>query len=203
MALEWKSYEPKSEYDIALNIAPKELEEEIVKPFKVEQPIIKQVLPQEIKIEKDEVEIIETPIFTTEVDTDTEVIEYDDIDLVEPEEEVHVNWINIEEVPIFPGCEDAKDKRACFNEMMEKHIRKNFRYPSMAQELGIQGRVSTQFEISADGTVGSIKKRGPHKILEEEAIRILTKLPQMTPGKQRGTAVKVSFSIPIHFKLQQ
>ena len=86
--------------------------------------------------------------------------------------------------------------------MMQKHIRKNFRYPELAQEMGLQGRVSTQFIINKDGSIGTISKRGPHELLEREAARILSKLPKMKPGMQRGTAVKVPFSIPITFKLQ-
>ncbi|PIB30389.1 energy transducer TonB [Maribacter sp. 4G9] len=201
IALEWKSYEPKSIYDVSMNSSPNEIEEEPVEIFKVEQPKIKQVLPPEIKIEEDDVEIIETEILSTEVDTDTEILEVDDIIIDDIDEPVEVNWITIEEVPIFPGCENAKDKRACFNEMMQKHIQKNFRYPELAQEMGIQGKVNTMFEIKVDGSIGTIQKRGPHKILEEEATRILNKLPMMTPGQQRGTPVKVSFSIPINFVL--
>ena len=68
--------------------------------------------------------------------------------------------------------------------------------------MGIQGRVNTQFMINNDGTIGAIQKRGPHDVLEKEAVRILSKLPKMTPGKQRGSAVKVSFAIPITFKLE-
>ena len=71
----------------------------------------------------------------------------------------------------------------------------------MAQELGLEGRVNTQFIIHYDGSIGAIKKRGPHELLEQEAERILSKLPKMEPGKQRGTAVKATFSIPITFKL--
>jgi protein TonB len=121
---------------------------------------------------------------------------------VDGPDDVQVNWVTIEEVPIFPGCENEKEKRACFNERMQKHIRKNFRYPEMAQEMGLEGRVNTQFVINKDGSIGTIKKRGPYALLEQEAERILSKLPKMTPGKQRGTAVKVSFNIPITFKLQ-
>ncbi|TLF40983.1 energy transducer TonB [Maribacter aurantiacus] len=202
VALEWKTYEPNSIYDVSMNVAPIEIDEEPLEIFKIERPKIKQVLPPEIKVEDNDVEIDETEILSTEADTETEIIEPEDLVVEEIEEEVNVNWITIEDVPVFPGCENAKDKRECFNEMMQKHIQKNFRYPEMAQEMGIQGRVSTQFEIKSDGSIGTIQKRGPHKILEEEAIRILSKLPKMTPGKQRGTPVKVSFSIPIHFKLQ-
>jgi len=85
---------------------------------------------------------------------------------------------------------------------MQKHIRKNFRYPEIAQEMGVQGRVSVVFVIQRDGSIGNIRMRGPDKNLEAEALRIIKKLPKMTPGKQRGRAVKVPFSIPITFKLQ-
>ncbi|MDC6390704.1 TonB family protein [Maribacter sp. PR1] len=202
IALEWKTYDSENIYDISMNITPSEIEEDPIEKFKVEKPKIKQVLPPEIKIEEDNVEIEETEILSSEVNKDTKILEPEDIEVEEAEEEVHVNWITIEEVPVFPGCENAKDKRACFNEMIQKHIQKNFRYPEIAQEMGIQGRVSTQFVIKNDGSIGAILKRGPHTILEEEATRILSKLPKMTPGKQRGTPVKVSFSIPINFKLQ-
>ena len=104
--------------------------------------------------------------------------------------------------PFEPGCEGASDKRACFNEMMQKHIRKNFRYPEIAQEMGVQGRVNVMFTIQKDGSIGNIRYRGPDKNLEQEALRIIEKLPRMTPGKQRGRAVRVPFSIPITFKLQ-
>ncbi len=108
----------------------------------------------------------------------------------------------IEDVPVFPGCEGADDKRACFQEKMQKHIRKNFRYPEEAQEMGLQGKVYLQFTVQKDGNIGDLKMRGPHQILEREASRIVSKLPKMEPGKQRGEAVKVPFSIPITFRLQ-
>jgi len=120
----------------------------------------------------------------------------------EIEEEAEVAFSVIEDVPVFPGCEDAKDKRACFQEMMNKHIAKNFRYPELAQEMGIQGLVNIMFVIQKDGSIGNVQMRGPDKSLEVEAQRIIDKLPKMVPGKQRGQAVKVPFSLPINFKLQ-
>ena len=85
---------------------------------------------------------------------------------------------------------------------MNKHIRKNFRYPEIAQEMGIQGRVYVNFIISKDGSITNIRMRGPDKNLEKEAERIISKLPAMIPGKQRGRPVRVPFSIPITFRLQ-
>ena len=80
---------------------------------------------------------------------------------------------------------------------------KNFRYPEIAQVMGIQGRVHVMFVIDKDGTITGIQARGPDKNLEKEALRIIGKLPNMTPGKQRGRAVRVPFSYPINFRLQQ
>ena len=129
----------------------------------------------------------------------------------------------VNEVPVFPGCETIdkwvynyhlliegekitddkiKDaKRKCLQEELMKHINKNFRYPEIAQEMGIQGRVFVQFMIGKDGNMSGIRTRGPDKNLEKEANRIISKLPRMTPGKQRGRPVRVPFSIPITFKL--
>ena len=113
---------------------------------------------------------------------------------------VPFGWVD--EVPIFPGCENSDDSRACFQTMMQKHISKNFRYPQEAQEQGIQGRVNIMFTMSEEGNIDNIRKRGPHRLLEDEAVRIISKLPKMTPGKYEGKAVSVPFSIPITFKLQ-
>ena len=68
--------------------------------------------------------------------------------------------------------------------------------------MGVQGRVSVMFVIQKDGSIGNVRMRGPDQNLEKEAERIISKLPRMTPGKQRGRAVRVPFSIPITFKLQ-
>jgi protein TonB len=160
------------------------------------------VAPTFIEIAQDDPEIIETIMKSTEGGEEIKILEMDDIEVGKVEEEIDVDWVNIEEVPVFPGCENEKDKRACFQTMMNKHIGKVFRYPEMAQEMGIQGRVYTQFTIQKDGTIGDIKLRGPDKILETEAQRIIDKLPKMKPGKQRDQNVKVAFTIPITFKLQ-
>jgi periplasmic protein TonB len=155
-----------------------------------------------IEVVEDEEEVEETIIESTETSQDEEVIEVDDVVVEEEFEDIDVPFAVIEDVPVFPGCEGASDKRACFNEMMQAHIRKNFRYPEIAQEMGIQGRVNVMFTIQKDGSIGNIRYRGPDKNLEAEALRIIEKLPKMTPGKQRGRPVRVPFSIPITFKLQ-
>ena len=128
----------------------------------------------------------------------------EDVEIEEEYDDVDVPFAVIEDFPIFPGCEKVKKskRRDCFQEQMNKHIRKNFRYPEIAQEMGIQGRVYVNFVIGKDGNISNIRMRRPDKNLENEANRIISKLPKMTPGKQRGKAVRVPFSIPITFKLQ-
>jgi bla regulator protein BlaR1 len=113
-----------------------------------------------------------------------------------------VPFATVDEVPIFPGCEDAIDKRACFNEKIQKHIGKNFNYPQAALDAGVEGRVSVLFMITSKGTIENIKMRGPDKLLEDEVGRIIKRLPTMTPGKNEGKVVNVPFSIPVQFKLQ-
>ncbi len=108
----------------------------------------------------------------------------------------------IEEVPIFSGCEGATDTRLCFMEKMEAHIKKHFYYPKEAQNKGIEGRVNVIFTITEDGFIENIKTRGPDKILEDVVVDIISKLPRMQPGKFEGENISVPFSIPITFKLQ-
>lgn len=202
-ALEWKTYDKSNEYDISLNVED-QLDEEVpmTEQIKTPPPPPPPAAPEVIEIVEDEEEVEETVIESTETSQDEEVMEVDDVEVEEDFEDVDVPFAVIEDVPVFPGCEKAKDKRACFNEMMQKHIRKNFRYPEIAQEMGVQGRVSVMFTIQKDGSIGNVRMRGPDKNLEKEAARIIGKLPKMTPGKQRGRAVRVPFSIPITFKLQ-
>jgi len=107
----------------------------------------------------------------------------------------------VDEAPIFPGCENASDKRSCFQESMQNHIKKHFNYPKEAQDLGIQGRVAVMFTIDENGEITNIKKRGPHRLLEDEVERIIKRLPKMEPGRHDGEVVEVPFSIPVNFVL--
>ena len=159
--------------------------------------------PEVIEVVEDEEEVEETVIESTETNED-EIIEVEEVEIEEEFEDVDVPFAVIEDVPIFPGCEKVakSERRKCFQENMNKHIRRNFRYPEIAQEMGIQGRVYVNFIIAKDGSISNIRMRGPDKNLEKEAQRIISKLPSMTPGKQRGRAVRVPFSIPITFRLQ-
>ena len=158
--------------------------------------------PEVIEVVEDEEEVEETVIESTETDQDEIIIE--EIEVEEEFDDIDVPFAVIEDVPIFPGCESVSksERRNCFQDKINQHIRRNFRYPDIAQEMGIQGRVYVNFIIAKDGSITNIRMRGPDKNLENEAQRIISRLPQMTPGKQRGRPVRVPFSIPITFRLQ-
>ena len=204
-AIEWKTYD-KSFYGYeALDVEEDDDEEiPITEQLKTPPPPPPPPppAPEVIEVVEDEEEVEETVIESTETNED-EIVEV--VEVIEEEfEDVDVPFAVIEDVPIFPGCEKVakSERRNCFQEQMNRHIRKNFRYPEIAQEMGIQGRVYVNFIIAKDGSISNIRMRGPDKNLEAEAQRIISKLPQMTPGKQRGRSVRVPFSIPITFRLQ-
>ena len=200
--VEWKTYE-KSAIDIGVLDVSDDDDEEVplTEQLKTPPPPPPPPAPEIIQVVEDEEEVEETVIESTET-TQEEVIE--DVEVLEEEVDVDVPFAIIEDVPIFPGCENVKksERRKCFQDKVQRHINKNFRYPEIAQEMGIQGRVYVQFVIAKDGSITGIRTRGPDKNLEKEANRIISKLPNMTPGKQRGRAVRVPFSIPITFRLQ-
>ena len=205
-AIEWKTYD-KSGYGYeALNVEDEDDEEvPITEQLKTPPPPPPPPppAPEVIEIVEDEEEVEETVIESTETDQE-EIVEIDDIEVEDDFEDVDVPFAVIEDVPIYPGCERVakSERRNCFQDKINKHIRKNFRYPEIAQEMGIQGRVYVNFIIAKDGSITNVRMRGPDKNLEKEAARIISRLPKMTPGKQRGRPVRVPFSIPITFRLQ-
>jgi protein TonB len=204
-AIEWRTYEKVYAYE-ALNVEDEDDEEiPITEQLKTPPPPPPPPppAPEVIEVVEDEEEVEETVIESTETNED-EIIEVEEVEIEEEIEDVDVPFAVIEDVPIFPGCEKVakSERRNCFQEQMNRHIRRNFRYPEIAQEMGIQGRVYVNFIIAKDGSISNIRMRGPDKNLEKEAQRIISKLPNMTPGKQRGRAVRVPFSIPITFRLQ-
>ena len=207
--LEYKTYD-KSE--ITLDIVNME------EVFEEEIPIINVNTPppppppvaiqESITVVEDVVEIEETVIESTETNQDdkiAEVISVDEVAVEDVDEDVEVPFAVIEDVPVFPGCEKGSksEKKACFQIKMEEHVAKHFRYPEVALDLGIQGKVFVVFVIDKEGYISNIRSRGPDKILEKEAERIIKLLPKMIPGKQRGRPVKVPYSVPIVFKYME
>lgn len=99
----------------------------------------------------------------------------------------------VEEMPTFPGGQNA----------MFQFMRENLIYPDSAKFNNITGTVYVNFIIETDGSLNDIKViRGIHRLLDDEAIRVVKLMPKWTPGVQRGKSVAVSFNIPINFRLR-
>ena len=98
----------------------------------------------------------------------------------------------VENMPEFPGGDLG----------LMKYIKKNIKYPKIAKDYNITGKVYVSFIVDKTGSVTNVKVvRGVDKNLDAEAVRVIKSLPKYKPGKQRGKAVRVMFTIPIKFKL--
>jgi protein TonB len=193
-AFEYRSYDKRtldlmerSVEDIPEEIIP--ITEQKVKPPPPPPP--KQVTVLEVV--EDDVEVEDEIEIDVEVDQDTEIEVYVP-PVMEEEEVVEAEIFTVvESMPEFPGG-PAK--------MME-YIAKNIKYPAMARESGIQGRVFVNFVVEPDGSVSNVKVlRGIGGGCDEEAVRVVESMPTWTPGRQRGKAVRVSFNLPVRFTLQ-
>ena len=116
------------------------------------------------------------------------------------------NMKDVEKVPVFPGCESAKnneERMACMSEKLTKLIQKKFN-TDLASVLGLTGiqKIQVQFRIDDKGHVTDIKTRSPYSQLEKEAERVVSKIPVMTPGMQRNTPVSVVYYLPIAFQVK-
>lgn len=170
--------------------------------------------PEVIQVVDDKVVIEDKKIETTETNEKQEVVvvkaaAVGEVTGTVEEVDVDVPFAVLEDVPLFPGCEKVPraQQRDCFMEQMNKHIIKHFDYPTRAKEDGVQGRITVMFVIDKTGNVTNLRIRGLNKkgseLLENEAERIIKKLPKFTPGKQRGKAVPVSYAQPILFKINE
>ena len=204
--INYKTYD-KSLIDIGKLDLDAELDEEI--------PLIDQLTPppppppppaapEVIEIVEDEEEIEETVIESTETDQDEE-IEVEDIEVEEVYEDVEVPFSVIENVPEYPGCEKGSntEKRKCMSAKIAKFVQRKFN-TDLAGDLGLSGRqrISVIFKIDKTGNVTGVRSRAPHPRLEKEAARVINMLPKMKPGRQRGKAVIVPYSLPITFQVQ-
>ncbi|MCD8296723.1 MAG: energy transducer TonB, partial [Prevotella sp.] len=110
-----------------------------------------------------------------------------------PKEEETKVFDVVEEMPSFPGGQGA---------LME-YLQKNIKYPVVAAENGIEGRVIVRFVVSKDGSISNVTVvRSVDSALDKEAIRVVESMPKWIPGKQNGASVNVNFTLPVTFKLQ-
>ena len=194
---EYKSYDKQTFDDLQQTVEV--IEEEMVEITKQEQPKVQPPQPKpqvtQIQIVEDDVEVEDEIDINAEVDQDEVIEEYEFTPPeIEEEEIVEAEIFKVvEEMPEFPGGA-AK--------MME-YIQKNIKYPMMARESDIQGRVFVNFVVEPNGTITNVTvMRGIGGGCDEEALRVVNSMPKWKPGKQRGKPVRVKYTLPVNFRLQ-
>jgi protein TonB len=198
VAFEWTT-KPKAADSLG-QIQTQEVEEEII-PITREQQVKPPPPPpppktvEVLNIVDDDVEIEdELEIEDTEADDETVIDVAPVIETREEEEEEEAQvFFIVEDMPEFPGGELA----------LRKYIANAIKYPVIAQENGIQGKVYVTFVVDKDGGISDARiARGVDPSLDKEALRVVNTLPKWKPGKQRGKPVRVSYTVPINFVLQ-
>jgi len=168
------------------------MEEEIIPPSATPPPppppppaptTVFEIVEDEEEIEE------EIELDDMEIDEDTEVEFIEEVEEVEEEQIFTI----VEQMPTFPGGEAE----------LFKYLGKSIKYPQMAQDAGIQGVVFVTFLVDKDGGVKNVKVlRGIGGGCDQEAIRVVKKMPKWKPGRQRGKSVKVQYNLPIKFTLK-
>ncbi len=214
VAIEHKVYDTRSKGLEIISKTDFEIEEEVLE-IEIEQvappPPPPNVSPELIEVVEDIVDVEEAIIETTETDESEKIEIIDIVDIIEVEQEEEfvedVPFAIIEEVPIYPGCEKEKRKKAkkdCLNRGIQKIVAKNFD-ANLATDLGLsRGKIKiyVQFKITTSGSIEIIGARAPHSRLEKEAKRVVNLIPKMIPGKQRGKPANVTYMLPITFEIR-
>lgn len=176
------------EEEVEEEIIPITTQEEVKPPPPPPPPKVTDVL----NIVEDDVELEEELVIEDTEATEEMEVDFSDMATTEEPEEAPVFFI-VEDMPQFPGGDLA----------LHKYLATSVEYPVIAQENGIQGRVYVKFVINTDGAVTNVQiARGVDPSLDKEALRVVKNMPKWKPGKQRGKAVRVSYTVPINFVLQ-
>lgn len=186
-----------------IEVEPERVVERVKSSIKFTAPVIKkddEVKPDEELKTQDELMSTKTAIGTFDVkgndDANGEVLKAKEV-IAEPEppkhEEENKVFDIVEQLPLFPGGPAA----------LMKYLSENTKYPVVAQENGVQGRVTVQFVVEKDGSISDVHVlRGVDPSLDKEAVRVVKSMPRWTPGKQNGITVRVNYRVPVLFRLQ-
>ncbi len=186
-----------------IEVEPERVVERVKSSIKFTAPVIKkddEVKPDEELKTQDELMSTKTAIGTFDVkgndDANGEILKAKDV-IAEPEppkhEEENKVFDIVEQQPLFPGGPAA----------LMKYLSENTKYPVVAQENGVQGRVTVQFVVEKDGSISDVHVlRGVDPSLDKEAVRVVKSMPRWTPGKQNGITVRVNYRVPVLFRLQ-
>ena len=149
--------------------------------------------PPPAAVNPEELNIVDNQ--STETETDIAASDPTDAPVIIPEEVVdeNVEFVVVEEMPMFrDGTAD-----------LMKYLSENIKYPTVSAEQGVQGKVVVQFIVGVHGEILNpvvVKSVDPY--LDKEAIRVISSMPKWKPGKQRGKAVRVKYTVPVVFRLQ-
>lgn len=186
-----------------VEVEPERVVERVKSSIKFTAPVIKkdeEVKPDEELKTQDELMSTKTAIGTFDVkgndDANGEILKAKEV-IAEPEppkhEEENKVFDIVEQQPLFPGGPTA----------LMKYLSENTKYPVVAQENGVQGRVTVQFVVEKDGSISDVHVlRGVDPSLDKEAVRVVKSMPRWTPGKQNGITVRVNYRVPVLFRLQ-
>ena len=186
-----------------VELEPEKVVEKVKSSIKFTAPVIKNdkdVKPEEELKTQDELMSTKTAIGTFDVkgndDSNGEILKAKEI-IAQPEPPKHVEedkvFDIVEQQPLFPGGQSA----------LMQFLHDNIKYPVVAQENGVQGRVTVQFVVEKDGSITDVHVlRGVDPSLDKEAVRVVKSMPRWTPGKQNGTNVRVNYRLPVLFRLQ-
>lgn len=186
-----------------VEVEPERVVERVKSSIKFTAPVIKkdeEVKPDEELKTQDELMSTKTAIGTFDVkgndDANGEVLKAKEV-IAEPEPPKHEEegkvFDIVEQQPMFPGGQTA----------LMKYLSEHTKYPVVAQENGVQGRVTVQFVVEKDGSISDVHVlRGVDPSLDKEAVRVVKSMPRWTPGKQNGINVRVNYRVPVLFRLQ-
>lgn len=194
--------EAKVEKKAPVKIEPPKPVEKVKSSIKFTAPVIKKdedVKPEEEMKNQDELQKTKTTIGAFNVvgndEIGGEVLKAKE-EIAQPEppkEEENKVFDVVEENPSFPGGPSA----------LMQWLNENIKYPVIAAENGIEGRVIVQFVVSKTGAISDVKVvRGVDPSLDKEAVRVVSNMPNWTPGRQNGTTVNVRYTLPVTFRLQ-
>ena len=192
------SYTPEEKRIEKVDLQAPIVEEQIVEITRQDQKPPETPRKVEVKVIADLLQVVTND---TKITTEVDFTEFDeDVDVVQTvgvvEEEVVEDdqpFLIAETMPSFQGG-DLNTFRAW--------VQQNVRFPQIALENGIQGRVVLSFVIEKDGRLTNIQVQTPDRSLSEEAVRVLSKSPKWTPGKQRNQVVRVKYTLPVDFRVQ-
>jgi len=201
-ALEQKKKEAKVEKKEIIKVEPEKVVEKVKSSVKFTAPVIKKdnEVKDEDEIKLDEVQKSDKAVgaFTVEGNDEVggEVLKAkEEIAAPEPPKHVEENKVFdvVEQMPSFPGGMGA----------LMSWLGQNIKYPVIAAENGVQGRVIVQFVVEKDGSITDVKvAKSVDPSLDKEAARVVKAMPHWIPGKQNGSAVRVKYTVPVTFKLQ-